>query len=400
MNTKSENKIKYRAITGNGAMAEAMRQINPDVVPAFPITPSTQVIEDYSQFVAKGLVDTEIITVESEHSAMSACIGASVAGGRVMTATSSNGLALMWEMLYIAAAMRQPVLMTLVNRTLSAPINIHCDHGDSMGARDTGWIQLYAENSQEAYDNMIMAPKIAEHMEIRLPLMVCLDGFLISHSIESTIIENDSMVRNFIGDYKPVNHLLDTSNPVSWGALDLHDYYIEHKRAVNVAIMKSKSIITEVSEEFNKVFGRKYELFESYRLEDAENVIVAINSVAGEIKEVIDELRLKGDRVGLLKIRVFRPFPYEEIKEALKNAGIITVLDRCDSLGAYGPLFGEIRTALYDLETRPIVYNRIYGLGGRELHIQDIHDIFEQNKTFMKNGHVDKIYDYINVRGG
>ena len=388
------------AITGNGAMAEAMRQINPDVVAAFPITPSTQVIEDFAKSVADGKVDTELITVESEHSAMSACIGASVAGGRVMTATSSNGLALMWEMLYIAASMRQPVLMAVVNRAISAPINIHCDHGDSMGARDAGWIQFYAENNQEAYDNMIMAPVIAGNMEVRLPVMVCMDGFIISHSIETMEIEEDQKVRDFIGEHAALNSILDTDNPVTWGALDLHDYYIEHRRGQQEAMYKAKSVVENVSKRFGAEFGRKYDLFESYRLDDADRVVVAINSVAGEIKEVVDELREQGEKVGLLKIRLFRPFPYAEIAQALKGCKIVTVMDRSTSMGAYGPLFSEISNALYDAEAKPLVYNRTYGLGGREMLLDDIKDVFNENKEYLNDGKVEKMFDFLNVRGG
>lgn len=390
---------KTIAITGNGAIAEAMRQINPDVVAAFPITPSTQIIEDFAKFVADGKVDTDLVTVESEHSAMSACIGASTAGGRVMTATSSNGLALMWEMLYIAASMRAPVLITIVNRAISAPINIHTDHGDSMGARDAGWIQIYAENNQEAYDNMIMAPRIAENMDVRLPVMVCQDGFIISHSIETMEIEDDQQVRDFIGEFKGLNTLLDTDNPVSWGALDLQDYYIEHKMGQHVAMEKARSVIQDVSEEFAQQFGRKYELLESYRLDDAERVIIAINSVAGEIKEVIDELRDEGEKVGLLKIRVFRPFPYEEIAEALSGAKIVTVLDRSTSMGACGPLYTEICTALYNTSTRPMLYSRTFGLGGRELPLQNIREIFAESKQYLDNGKIEKMFDWLNVRG-
>jgi len=391
---------KTIAITGNGAMAEAMRQINPDVVAAFPITPSTQVIEDFARFVADGKVDTELITVESEHSAMSACLGASVAGGRVMTATSSNGLALMWEMLYIAASMRQPVLMTVVNRAISAPINIHCDHGDSMGARDAGWIQFYAENNQQAYDNMIMAPVIAENMEVRLPVMVCMDGFIISHSVETMQMEEDQEVRDFIGEHTALNSLLDTDNPVTWGALDLHDYYIEHRRGQQAAMDKAKSVVEDVSKRFGEEFGRRYDLFESYRLDDAERVVVAINSVAGEIKEVVDELREQGEKVGLLKIRLFRPFPYAEIAQALKDCRIVTVMDRSTSMGAYGPLFSEISNALYDAEARPLLYNRTYGLGGREMLLDDIKDVFKESKEYLNNGKVEKMFDFLNVRGG
>jgi len=390
---------KIIAITGNGAMAEAMRQINPDVVAAFPITPSTQVIEDFSKFVADGKVDTELVTVESEHSAMSACIGASVAGGRVMTATSSQGLALMWEMLYIAASMRQPVLLTVVNRAISAPINIHCDHGDSMGARDAGWIQFYAENNQEAYDNMIMAPVIGENIDIRLPVMVAMDGFIISHGIETMQIEDDQKVRDFIGEHTTLNCLLDTDNPVTWGALDLHDYYIEHRRGQQAAMDKVKSVVEEVSKKFGEEFGREYGLFESYRLDDADRAVVAINSVAGEIKEVIDELRELGEKVGMLKIRLFRPFPYTEIAEALKGCKIVTVMDRSTSMGAYGPLFSEISNALYDAEAKPLLYNRTYGLGGREMLLDDIKDVFKESEEYLSNGKVEKMFDFLNVRG-
>jgi len=391
---------KTIAITGNGAMAEAMRQINPDVVAAFPITPSTQVIEDFAKFVADGKVDTELVTVESEHSAMSACIGASVAGGRVMTATSSNGLALMWEMLYIAASMRQPALMTVINRAISAPINIHCDHGDSMGARDAGWIQFYAENNQEAYDNMIMAPVIAENMEVRLPAMVCMDGFIISHSIETMQIEDDQKVRDFIGEHTALNSLLDTDNPVTWGALDLHDYYIEHRRGQQEAMYKAKSVVEEVSKRFGEEFGRRYHLFESYRLDDADRAVVAINSAAGEIKEVVDELREQRQKVGLLKIRLFRPFPYAEIAEALEDCRIVTVMDRSTSMGAYGPLFSEISNALYNAEAKPLLYNRTYGLGGREMLLDDIRDVFKESEQYLNNGKVEKMFDFLNVRGG
>jgi len=391
---------KRRAITGNGAMAEAMRQINPEVVAAFPITPSTQVIENFAEFVADASVDSELITVESEHSAMSACIGASLAGGRVMTATSANGLGLMWEMLYIASGMRRPVLMTIVNRAMSSPISIHCDHGDSMGARDAGWIQLYAENSQEAYDNMIMAPRITEHPDIRLPLMVCLDGFLISHSIETMQLEDDEKVREFIGRHESMHSLLDTDNPVTWGALDLQDYYIEHRRAQQQAMHKATEVIEEVSEDFDKAFGRKYDLFESYHLEDAERVIVAVNSIAGEIKDTVDQLRKKGEKVGLLKIRLFRPFPYEEIANALQNAGVVAVLDRSTSMGAYGPLFSEIGNALHWHENPPLTYNRIYGLGGRELLQDDIADIYAECERYLEQGEIETRYDFLGVRGG
>lgn len=389
-----------KAITGNGAMAEAMRQINPDVVAAFPITPSTQIVEDFSKFVADGKVDTEFITVESEHSAMSACVGAAAAGGRVMTATASAGMALMWEMLYVAASMRQPVVLSLVNRALSGPINIHADHGDSMGARDSGWIQLYSENNQEAYDNLIMAPRIAENLNVRLPVMVCQDGFIISHATQTMHIEEDEAVKDFIGPFEAVYPLLDTDKPVTMGALDLQDYYIEHKRGQYEAMVNAKEVVRLVAADFEKKFGRSYDFFETYRCDDAERIIVALNSAAGEIKEVIDELRGQGEKVGLLKIRMFRPFPYEEVREVLKSAKVVTVLDRSCSFGAWGPLFTEIRAALYDLSDKPLCYNRVFGLGGRDLMMRDIEAVFEESKGYLKKGSLDSVFDFMSVRGG
>jgi len=394
-------KPKIVPITGAGAMAQAMRQINPDVVAAFPITPSTQVVEDFSQFVADGKVDTEFVTVESEHSAMSACIGASAAGGRVMTATSSAGMAYMWELLYVAASMRQPILLTLVNRALTGPINIHCDHSDSMGARDAGWIQIYSENNQEAYDNMLMAPLIAEHADVRLPIMVCQDGFIISHSIQTMQLEDDAAVKAFIGPHKPYHPILDTAHPVTWGALDLQDYYIEHKRGQEQGMKNALRVIEDVSVAFAKKFGRKYDLFEGYLLDDAEIVMVAIGSAAGEIKEVIDELRTKGEKVGLLKIRSFRPFPYAQIAEALSGAQIITVLDRSASFGAHGPLFTEICTAMYNYSaSRPLLLSHTYGLGGRELTMQMIEHVFAESRICLDKGEVNGRQGmWLNVRG-
>ena len=392
---------KIVPITGAGACAEAMRQINPDVVAAFPITPSTQVVEDFSTYVANGQVDTEFVTVEFEHSAMSACIGASAAGGRVMTATSSAGMAYMWELLYVAASMRQPVLMTLVNRALTGPINIHCDHSDSMGARDAGWIQLYSETNQEAYDNLVMAARIAEHPDVRLPLMVCQDGFITSHSIQTMQLEDDAAVRAFVGPHTPYHSILDTDRPSTWGALDLQDYYIEHKRSQEDGMRNALRVIQEVSDDFAKTFGRSYGLFEEYRLDDAEIALVAISSAAGEIKEVIDQMRSKGEKVGLLKIRSFRPFPYAQIAQALSRAKIVTVLDRSASFGAHGPVFTEITTAVYNYSAnRPLLLGQTYGLGGRELTLRHIEHIIGESRLCLDKGAVgDRQGRWINVRG-
>ena len=335
------------AMTGNIAMANAMRQINPDVCAAYPITPSTEIMQQFSSFVADGEVKTLLVPAESEHSAMSACIGASAAGGRVMTATSSQGMALMWEMLYIAAGNRLPIVLAMSNRALSAPLNIHGDTSDAMGARDSGWIQLFSENAQEAYDNLIQAIRIAEHLDVRLPAMVGMDGFIISHSIESMELLDNKLVKDFVGDYIPIRPLLDVDNPMTYGALNLQDYYIEHKRQEYEAMKNAMPVILDVGREFARLCGREYGLYEEYHLEDAEVAVVVLNSAAGTVKAVIDELRGKGIKAGLLKPRVFRPFPAEEISKSLSHVKAICIMDRADGVNAIGgPLFPEFRSAL------------------------------------------------------
>lgn len=387
------------AMTGNIAVANAMRQINPDVCAAYPITPSTEIMQQFSSFVADGQVKTVLVPAESEHSAMSACIGAAAAGGRVMTATSSQGLALMWEMLYIAAGNRLPIVLAMANRALSAPINIHGDTSDAMGARDSGWIQLFSENAQEAYDNIIQAIRIAEHMDVRLPAMVGMDGFIISHSIESMELLDDKVVRDFVGEYIPNRPLLDVDNPRTFGPLDLQDYYIEHKRQEYEAMKVSKPVILEVAREFAAVSGREYGLFETYHLEDAEVAIVVLNSAAGTVKTVIDELRGKGIKAGLLKPRVFRPFPHEEIAEALSGVKAVCVMDRADGVNALGgPLFPEFRSALYDAPKRPLMINKIFGLGGRDLGLQHVRDIVAELLKTAETGKVETLAEYITVR--
>ena len=389
---------KVLAVTGNQAIAEAMRQINPDVCAAYPITPSTEVMQRFASFVANGKVDTELVTVESEHSAMSACIGASAAGGRVMTATSSQGLALMWEMLHIASGMRLPVVMTLVNRALSAPINIHGDHSDGMGARDCGWIQLWSENAQEAYDNLIQAIRIAEHDDVRLPAMVCMDGFIISHSIESMTFLPDEVVRDFIGEFRPKHPLLDVNNPVTYGPLVLPDYFMEFKRQQHEAMLKAKDVVLQVAEEFEKVSGRSYGLFEAYRLDDAELAIVVLNSAAGTCKDVVDEYRDRGVKVGLLKPRLFRPFPYKEVAEALSGAKVIGVLDRAESFGGFGPMYMEIASAMMSNGTNPVMIDKIYGLGGRDFMPEHAAQLIDELKEILDTGKVKLYKDYLGVR--
>lgn len=385
-------------LTGNAAVAYAMKQVNPDVFPAYPITPSTAVVEDFSGFVADGEVTSELITVESEHSAMSACIGASAAGARVMTATSAQGLALMWEMLYIASGLRLPIVMADVNRALAAPINIHCDHSDTMGARDSGWIQLYSETVQEAYDNVFMAVRIAEHAKVRLPAMVCMDGFITSHAIENMSLIGDDEVKDFVGQYSAINPMLDTGNPVTYGAMTLPDSYIDFKYEQSQAMIRAKDAALEVMKDFGKRFGREYGLFETYRMEDADSAVVILNSAAGTTKVAIDELRKKGKKIGLLRPRLFRPLPWQEIAEALKGVKAVAVLDRADSMNAFGgPLFNEVRSALYDLDKRPKIFGRTYGLGGRDYGVKDALAVCEEVSRTAETGKVETLLKYITL---
>jgi pyruvate ferredoxin oxidoreductase alpha subunit len=390
---------KLLAITGNAACAQAMRQIDPDVVAVYPITPQTAIVEEFSGFAANGKVHTEFINVESEHSALSACVGASAAGARVMTATSSQGLALMWEILYIASALRLPIVMHNVNRALSGPINIHCDHSDSMGARDAGWIQLFSENAQEAYDNTIQAVKIAEDDRVRLPVMVLLDGFIISHAIDRIEMLEDEAVKKFVGDYRPLYPLLDVENAVSAGAFFMHTYYFEQKRAQQEVIENSVPVIAEVGKDYETVSGRQQPFFEEYRLDDAEMAVVVLGSTAGTTRVVIDKLRSQGVPIGMLKLRLFRPFPAEELKKSLGRAKVIAVMDRSASFGGQGgPVFTELRSALYELDPKPQVVNYIYGLGGRDTTVEQIEGAIRQLGKVAQDGKVTKLVNYLGVR--
>ncbi|MEG0134979.1 MAG: pyruvate ferredoxin oxidoreductase [Cetobacterium sp.] len=386
-------------MSGNEAVAIAMRQIEPDVMAAFPITPSTEIPQYFSKYVADGNVNTEFIPVESEHSAMSAAIGAQAAGARTMTATSSCGLALMWEMLYVASSMRLPITMALINRALTGPININADHSDSMGARDSGWIQIYSETNQEAYDNFIQAVKIAEDKDVQLPIMVCQDGFITSHAVENIELLPDKIVKEFVGEYTPEDYLLNSERPISHGPYDVAGYYMEHKRLQAQGMINSRDVILKVAEEFEKISGRKYGFFEEYRLDDADVALVLINSTAGTAKDAIDRMRAMGKKVGLLKIRVFRPFPMKEIAEALKNIKMVAVMDKCEGMSAAGgPLFAEIRSALYDSSPKPKMVNYIYGLGGRDVTVNHIEDIFEILLK-EKDQEIQEVYRYLGVRG-
>lgn len=390
---------KRDRLSGNEAVAVAMRQINPDVVAAFPITPSTEVPQYFASFVSNGKVDTEFVPVESEHSAMSACIGAQAAGARTMTATSANGLALMWEMLYIAASCRLPITLAAVNRALSGPINIHNDHSDTMGARDSGWIQIYGETNQEAYDNFIQAVRIGEHPDVMLPVMDCFDGFITSHAVENIELLDDADVKKFVGDYKPENCLLNSSSPIAIGPLDLPPHYFEHKRQQAEAMKNAKKVILEVADEYYKLTGRKYGLFEEYKMEDAEIAMVVLNSTAGTAKFVVDELRAKGVKAGLIKIRVFRPFPVDEIAEALKNVKAVAVMDKADSFNAAGgPVFTEVTSALYKNAGSVKAINYIYGLGGRDVRAEELESVYTELEEIAKTGKVNAVYNYLGIR--
>lgn len=386
-------------LSGNEAAATAMKQINPDVVAAFPITPSTEIPQYFSTFVANGSVDTEFVAVESEHSAMSACIGAESAGARAMTATSANGLSLMWEMIYIASSLRLPIVLSLVNRAVSGPLNIHCDHSDAMGVRDSGWIMLFSENNQEVYDNTLMAHRIAEHKDVMLPLMVCQDGFITSHSIENIELEEDSKVKEFVGTYKPEHYLLNEKEPIAVGPLDLQSYLFEHKAQQAIAMENAKKVILDVAKDFEKMTGRKYGLFEEYKLEDSEIAIVCMNSTAGTTKFVVDKLREQGIKAGLLKVRVYRPFPAKEIAEALKNQKAVAILDKADSLNAAGgALFEDVTSAMYVAQNTVPAVNYIYGIGGRDTKAEDIEKVYTDLLEIVKNNKVENPYRYLGLR--
>ena len=386
-------------LSGNEAAAIAMKQINPDVVAAFPITPSTEIPQYFSTFVSNGTVDTEFVAVESEHSAMSACVGAEAAGARAMTATSANGLSYMWEMIYIASSLRLPIVMSLVNRAVSGPLNIHNDHSDAMGVRDAGWIMLFSENNQEAYDNLIMAHRIAENKDVLLPLMVCQDGFITSHSIENIELIEDDKVKEFVGTYKPEHYLLNDKEPIAVGPLDVQSYLFEHKYQQAEAMRNAKKVILEVAKDFEKMTGRKYSFFEEYRMEDAEIAVVCMNSTAGTTKTVVDELREKGIKAGMIKVRVFRPFPAEEIAEALGNLKAVAIMDKADSLNAMGgALYEDVISSMYTAKKQVPAVSYVYGIGGRDTTSNNIHEVFDYLTQVAKTGEIDNPYRYVGLR--
>lgn len=394
----SEKAIKER-MSGNEAVAYAIRQVEPDVMPAFPITPSTEIPQMVSTYIANGQMDTDFIPVESEHSAMSAAIGSEAAGARTMTATSSAGLALMWEELLLAASNRLPIVLTLVNRTLSGPININCDHSDGMGARDTGWIQIYAEDNQEAYDNYIQAFPIAEDARVHLPVMVCQDGFITSHAVMNISLLEDKPVKDFVGTYEPEEYMLNADHPVSVGPYAVSNYEMEAKRAQEAAMERAKDVILEVGKRFGEMSGRSYGLFEEYRTEDADYIMLIMGSAAGTAKQAVDEMREDGRKVGVLKLRVFRPFPEKEIAEAVKNCRALAIMDRCESYnGNCGPLGSEVTAGLYRNRVMIHAVSYIYGLGGRDFTTDDVKGVFDELEAVEAGKIAEPQHKYIGLR--
>jgi len=402
---------KVLALNGDEAVALAVKQSDVDVVAAYPITPQTIIVERFSEYVADGEVDTEFVCTESEHSALTACLAAAAAGARTFTASASAGLALMHEILYVTSGCRAPVVMAIANRALSAPINIHCDHSDAMVERDCGWIQLYVENSQETYDSIIQAFRIAEHIDLHLPVMVGLDGFFLSHTLENVRILPDDVVRKFVGsrqfplvtghEGKKVPFKLDPKNPLTIGPLDLPDYYFEHKRQQEDAMHRALQIIKQIHDEYARISGRKYGdgLVEEYCLEDADIATVCLGSAAGTVKSVVDEIRGKGVKAGLLRLRAFRPLPVASIVKALENVKAVAVLDRSNSFGGYGgAVFHEVRHALYDANKHPFVVDYVYGLGGRDMPPSIIQGVYRDLQGILKTKKVKEYVQFAGVR--
>jgi pyruvate ferredoxin oxidoreductase alpha subunit len=392
-------KGKPMALEGDMVVAEAMRQINPDVVAAYPITPQTEIVQTFSGFVADGVVDTEFIPVESEHAAMSACIGAAAAGARAQTATCGAGLALMWEMLWCASGLRLPIVMHVVNRSMSAPLNILTDNTDMMGARDTGWIQLYGENHQEVYDNAIQVVRIAEHPDVMLPIMHGLAGFVLGHTLGRVEILPDAVVKEFVGKYKPEYSLLDIDHPATFGAYDHWDYFFEHKRQQWEGMNNALRVVIEAGKEFGRLTGRRYGLVEPYMLDDAEIAIVIIGSAAGAVRVAVDEMRAEGAKVGMLKIRCFRPFPAAAIAQALQGKKAVAVMERSSCFGGEGnPVFAEVCTALFQRNLPLKVVNYVYGLGGRDIVPAQFCQVYQELFQVAETGVVEPCHRYLGLR--
>ena len=399
------------AMNGDEAVAFAVKQSDVDVVAAYPITPQTIIVERFGEYVANGEVQTEFVCTESEHSALAACLAAAATGVRTFTASASAGLALMHEMLAVTSGSRMPVVMAVANRALSAPLNINGDQSDSMAQRDTGWIQIYVENAQEAYDSTIQAFRIAEDLKVQLPIIIGLDGFIVSHTLENVRVLSDDVIKQFVGERnlptvvtqegKKVPSKLDPENPMTMGSVAMPNYYFEFKRQQEEAMKNALTVIQDVNEEYAKISGRSYgnALIESYHLDDAEIAVVVVGSTAGTMKAVVDELRAEGAKVGLLRLRTFRPFPAEVVRNALKHLKAVAVMDKSMSFGGVGgAVFQEVRHALYDLELQPYVVNYIYGLGGRDTSPKDFRKIFDELNHIQRTDNVERLVNYVGLR--
>jgi len=408
---KSVVKQETMGLNGDEAVALAVKQSDVDVVAAYPITPQTIIVEKFSEYVANGEVNTEFVCTESEHSAMTACLAAAATGARTFTASASAGLALMHEMLFVTSGCRAPVVMAIANRALSAPLNIHGDHSDTMAQRDSGWVQIYAENAQEVYDSMFQAFRIAEHLDVQLPVIVGLDGFTLSHTLENVQVLADDDVKKFVGtrqlpnvlthDGKTVPYRLDPASPMTMGPVAMPNYYFEFKRQQEEAMKNALRVIMQVHEECGKLTGRYYGngLIEKYELDDAEIAIVCLGSTAGTVKTVVDKLRTEGVKAGLLRIRSFRPFPAEELARALSKVKAVAVMERSMSFGGNGgAVYHETRHALYDLSSHPHIVNHIHGLGGRDTSPTQIRRVFEDLHKIVQTGKVDEKMRYVGLR--
>ena len=404
-------KQEKMALNGDEAVAYAAKQSDVDVVAAYPITPQTIIVERFSEYVANGEVQTEFICTESEHSAIAACIAASATGARTFTASASAGLALMHEMLFVASGCRSPIVMAVANRALSAPLNIHGDQSDSMAERDSGWIQVYVENSQEAYDSIIQAFRIAEDVGVLLPIIVGLDGFTLSHSLENVKVLEDDAVKQFVGvrqlpdvlthEGKSVPFKLDPDNPMTMGPIAFPNYYFEFKRQQEEAMKNALALIQKVNSDYAKISGRSYGngLVETYHLEDAEIATVCVGSTAGTMKTVVDALRQEGVKAGLLRLRTFRPLPVEEIRRALENVKAVAVMDKSMSFGGNGgAVFHEVRHVLYEAENRPYVVDYVYGLGGRDSSPRELRSVYGDLQRILRSKRVEKSVTYLGLR--
>jgi pyruvate ferredoxin oxidoreductase alpha subunit len=384
---------KAKPLTGADAVAQAMRQINPDVVAAYPITPQSPIMEGFSKFVADGIVNAELIRVESEHSALSATVGASYAA-RAMTATSSAGLALMHEILGVASGLRCPIVMPIANRALSSPLNIHCDHSDTMAARETGWMQIYGEDAQEAYENTLLSVRLAEHKDVLTPIMPCMDGFITSHGVENVVIYEDEPVKEYVGEYNFQFNLLDYKHPITVGAIELTDYLFETKRQQVEAMENVPKVLPGIAKDLAKITGSEFDVVEEYQTDDADAVIMTMSSAAGTTKTVVDKMRKEGKKVGLLRLRMFRPFPYERVAKVLEGAKTVAVLDRAASYGAHAPIYSDVLNALFDSDSKPKIQSYVFGIGGRDLSDFHIEAVYEK----LLKGEVTGKEEYINLR--